>query len=759
MMHLVASVALLSTVSADVYLQSPCGSNNRLDDENRDRNNDNRLFDSQNNNRGGCNVGNLALIAGSKLKLEWSAQHGSNNENVGHTQIILQYMCSDGLRDGTTTTTIPNNPQECYNNDCDNDVRFGRHENFDYYMNCAMRERNKGLFTASQQLNGGAAKFTRQNPNGARNAYECPEERDYYPYWQPTPWIDVAVLVDDSSLCAMYQQESQNVKSRFHCKISGYDLMLQNTKAGTNYYIPINNQTVCEGISFPQATATGMITTVTGQWREDPPWSDATGAKLPQNWAPIGQPDCKTLAWVRENHHGKPAGSGFFASYEWTVPNTPHEQCALRIRYNMSSNDYPLNLNATYNKPGTSTYPLQTDYGLNKTSCGYYLKNNPQVRPFCDVSVTTETTLETKLEFQLAINTAQIGRTFEDRSHRFQILPPSAGKVEQCDTITNLLVSGKRGNIVQVYPATEYRFVPDTLNLGTNDCVHPMWVGSNTNPNNNAGQGRQGSDRSNIVGMTNRHLWARQEGPKLDMSVLPDAAERGRWSESYPASIKSVPFLGWDEDTTNKLALNSASGEMSELDDSAPDFRLPFPRKCNLPVGTTTNYLCTRNNNFSNRSQKGRINCMSEVPQGGQVVGITVFQTSSGFRLVGNSASAQGETLQYMVGDAKDLKASSAGVLIIMVKPSSLTTTIPIVDTPNGIESPHVYFQASAGGDWTKVDAECTKTECVVSNMQVGSYIIQNDLMGGYIFLIVVAVLGVVGGLLFFLWKKNKSNG
>ena len=54
-----------------------------------------------------------------------------------------------------------------------------------------------GLFTADQNLKGDTAIFTRQNANGNRRGLEVPEERDYYPYWGPTPWKDIAIMVSN----------------------------------------------------------------------------------------------------------------------------------------------------------------------------------------------------------------------------------------------------------------------------------------------------------------------------------------------------------------------------------------------------------------------------------------------------------------------------------------------------------------------------------------------------------------------------------
>lgn len=73
---------------------------------------------------------------------------------------------------------------------------------------------NLGLYTADQDVKKDRSTHTRQNANGNRNGYECPEERDYYPYFHPTPWKDIMVYTKAGTKCDYYKQQSFNVKPK-----------------------------------------------------------------------------------------------------------------------------------------------------------------------------------------------------------------------------------------------------------------------------------------------------------------------------------------------------------------------------------------------------------------------------------------------------------------------------------------------------------------------------------------------------------------
>jgi len=538
-------ISLVSTmVNGDTYLHNMRGSNNRLDEANRDRNNANRLFDSQNNDRGGYNVGSLFYYVGSVVTLEWTNQHGGGANGKTHSDLIIQYMCDSRIRDGTVTDRIPLNDNECYLQECDNDLEYGRHESQLHYEKCNSRERNKGLFTADQNLKGDSAIYTRQDNNGNRYGYECPEERDYYPYWHPSPWKDIAILTDRPSRCAFYQAESQNVKDKGVC---------MNTITGEEI-ITIGNPELC----------TAELNNGT--------WVEVGAHNIPA-------PECLMGPWTRDNHLGNTFG-GQTPRYNWTIPDDVNNRCVLRFRYNISTDDYngwDPNINSTLNDSEGLKLNLTEKYGAPNP---YPFITNPEV----DFGIGTN--------LELNVNTDQFGRTFQDRSHTFSI-QPRPDNVPKSAVIKNLNVRGMRGNIVQVYPSVEYDFVPNNMVVRQGEYLHYQHTGSNTQPRNNDGQGLEGTDRSNIAFI--------QDGGK-----------------SYPESVSRATLF----DGNGMLEMNARSGvlfstlgsaeskgqlggELSELDDASPYYNGGL-----VLVTSSTgtyDYLGTRNNNFSNRSQKGRL--------------------------------------------------------------------------------------------------------------------------------------------------------
>lgn len=571
----------IASASADCYMHNPRGSNDRLNEQNENRNNANHLFDSQNNAKGGYCRGNFAgnpyYYEGSLLSIEWTNQHACSNPKV-HCNFVIQYMCSasdapaaENIRDGTTTDTIPTDQTQAQQETNPGVYKYAQHEPFSYYDACSTRRRNGGLYIADRAIEGNLnanpdnnpATRTRQNNNGNRHGYECPEERDYYPYWHPSPWKDIAVLVDpsDSTRCEFYKAHSQNKEDKYQCLKSDGTFAQQ------------NNEAACG--------------TAGNQWTKTDAWG-------------IAAPDCIATPWNRDNHLGNGVGA-YFNRYNWTIPKNEdcikddNCNCVLRIRYNISS-EVQWDWDSSYNGEAS---PVKNDDTIT-------VQGEDGDQPL-----------------ELAMDTTQFGRTFQDRSHVFGIKKRPKGVFPNAK-IYNLNVRGKRGNIVQAYPAVEYDYTPNLLDIYVNDYVHIQFTGCDNNPNGNAGEGTAGTDRSNIVQMES-----------LDLN--------------YPATkewLSNNPNLFEGDYLKNFMALAGADatkcGQVGQVANNDND-----PTNCQklnpsaehfdgglIQMNTTGSFyfMNTRNNNFTNRSQKGVLNVNNLLPAWGialVVIGVFVFVGAS----------------------------------------------------------------------------------------------------------------------------------
>jgi len=661
-------------VNGDCYLQNPKGCNNRLNEKSANRNNANRLFDSQNNNRGGYNAAdlddqngasannpyasfdqmydqddalqnrqyNMMYVEGSMLRETHTSQHGCGN-GMNNCNMVLQMGCDthaafqagnpnnqlnfNQLPDrgmGTRmmihnggNTNAPDdannqNIQNAYNNNNGNER--GRHESEEFYEYCKSRGREEGLFTADQKLKGNNQINTRQNPNGNRSGLECPEERDYYPWPYPSPFIDLAWKGNDVEYCKTnIAPFSQRVSAKSTCTGGGANQIPNGDQ------ITARTKEECEA-----AQGTWSSTTPAEQFTEE--WAEAF---------------CQEQAFSQVNSLGNVDGTskgGQMDSTEWWVPKIAQLEewgchkytetvngnqrsfvgAMMRMRYNISTMDYdPYTTDSTFNNDPENGVisPVQ---------------QNPTV----DVGAYMQ-------GLQLAINTAQTGRTFQDRSHKFYIAEnlqaPGSGDLQFAENnILNVNVRGKRGNIVQTFPAVEYDFEPNDVVLVQGQCMHLQWAGSNTHNNGNpagdgqagdAGEGRGGSDRSNLMEMQS----LRQSYPMtydLHESFFDNVKCKypleDEWLTATGAKVVTATAgffnseasanAGNGQDGNNNVdaLLNNVSGAFKQGLICCPTE--------DTPVGDYY-FLSTRNNNFSNRAQKLKIKVVDPTDPGTNAVG------------------------------------------------------------------------------------------------------------------------------------------
>lgn len=502
------NILSIVNVNGDIYLHNPRGSNNRCDERTNDRNNANRLFDSQNNAAGGyavpcldtdLNCFDMNYYIGSYLDIRFTTQHACGIQN--QCEIIIQYGCGNYVRNGEPINALGNTctrttPDIYNNNTLLLDKTYGYHESYESYQECKLRTRNVNLYTSDQLLGGLSAIYTRQNPNGQRHGFECPEERDYYPYWAPTMWRDIAVMTSNTSMCDYYLNHTDN-KNMICTNINNTAV----NRLGSTY----------EGISE--------------------------------------------------------------SSFRWKMPETPSENCVLRIRYNIS-------------------LPTELNWFSDKNS-NLLHKNDPLVQV-------------NGRYIRLALNTDQLPRTFEDRSYTFNIVnrPPN---VDKKDNIYNINVQGKRGNIAQVRNCFEYDFVPNNITITDNDYLHFQWVGSDFNPLNNDGEGRAGTDRSNLVEIIDFMGYNRI----INNSFIPvNLIDNFTYLSQLPENCFTYNELVLNQQIKNTQSIkNCALLNNASVYFNSPIFKINIS-SINDDLNITNKtyyYMSTRNNQFSNRNQKGTI--------------------------------------------------------------------------------------------------------------------------------------------------------
>lgn len=730
---------LLPLVLADVYMHNPRGNNDRNCERNVNRNNGNRQFDSQNNAKGGYACpravsGTNAAIppkgmtpsmtyeVGSQLEVEWTAQHGCGYKKEGtvktdpsvHCEMTVQMLChtttdpagelgkmfagtaeeflaapregipnNDG--DAATNRIGTNDPGQAEGAAAGQNLRFGVHETPQYYNECNRVQRNRGLFTADQNVNRRSAIGTRQNPNGGRRGLECPEERDYYPYWRPSPFVDVAYLVDDPARCGQtasfadsnamcggpgnpkcgannpeaklregdwvgnaqgYEDTAKDANSEGgnwngQCALNVGGKIPKNTAGLTNTAQRLfnrrewpNTAAACAAMADP-AVSWQVTAFVTGA-QEQGTNGQARAAKAMAQ-ANAGA-ECGVLDWSRANHLGNSGEADTATRYSMTIPDVAAqsmankgEPCILRLRYNMSSSDYLRATNSSENEKNGQKSPIRQDP---------LVKIGPKDTDYV----------------QLALNTNQVARTFQDRSYIFYVKPRPANRPANAK-VMNINVRGKRGNIVQTYPAVEYDLIPNQVNIPqaekANTVLQFQWLGSDYNPRRGCNDGEGGPYRgdNNVANGLTANTQGSNQNSRMDRMTLQVQQDARK---NYPQVIGNLATGSQlngagtlftsdtqarafaDAKCSVQLAMTNGNGVYPKLVPQAltpltgdeidninnENRRENHPRNCgegnaispyfspedvtatNLAAGSVTQLLSARNNNFSNRESK-----------------------------------------------------------------------------------------------------------------------------------------------------------
>lgn len=229
-----------------------------------------------------------------------------------------------------------------------------------------------------------------------------------------------------------------------------------------------------------------------------------------------------------------------------------------------------------------------------------------------------------------------------------------------------------------------------------------------------------------------------------------------------------------------QLAVQQSSGELSELDDSGTYFNME-PKLC--AQDGAFSFLGTRNNNFSNRSQK------ETMVVSAAATSIAAIGTTGGYVSVGGGTDAinvpygamKGPTQLRMAAFAADdgmnanggtiasnivvvhTGAQEPGADLLSMDSSTVTSAtfeVSITYEESALSSPTLYYASSKDGPWTEVEnAEFKDGRASATVTNTGFFMVETKLTVAYVVFIVLGVLLVLGLCAFFAWKKLKPEG
>jgi hypothetical protein len=271
--------------------------------------------------------------------------------------------------------------------------------------------------------------------------------------------------------------------------------------------------------------------------------------------------------------------------------------------------------------------------------------------------------------------------------------------------------------------------------------------------------------------------------------VLTNPPSYGQYGRSYPQKATSaapvaegvtpVTFANLPLAEAMTLAIAGANsmvqsfsgvqqlgGENSELDDVGTYFNMkPFQATTN----GVYNYLCTRNNNFSNRDQKARliVGDLSKTTGylgtgGGVVVGDTATVRAGAGALTSLSTItilASGPSIhpESTFGDTPASDYIELNPLVLPLQPGR-TIGIEIQYKPNPLGKATTYRAATYTSSWETVPASYTETSATVETDRGGIFVVATKTNWGAVVGVTIAVLVIIFGAIFFFYRRYRLN-